>query len=126
MMEHRLANNNPRMKRLTETSQEKAWRETADAIKSKATIEEEDMQGEKLTVKKKRGSKINSMFKNKINGEGRDKSKVKHLLEGIREWNYQVRQPYMDQLTRPQVSHIFKARTMMLHIKTTSGANTKT
>ena len=61
--------------------------------------------------------KINRMLKNKIDGEGRDKSKVKHLLEGIREWNPQVRQPYMDQLTRSQVSHIFKARTRMLDIK---------
>ena len=78
------------------------------------------MQGEKLTAKKKVGQKINSMFKNKIDGEGRDKSKVKHLLEGIGEWNPQVRQPYIDQLTRPQVSHIFKARTRMLGIKNNS------
>ena len=33
MIEHRLGNSNPRMKRLTETSQEKSWRETTDAIK---------------------------------------------------------------------------------------------
>ena len=117
MMEHRLANSNPRMNRLTDTSQEKSWRETTDAIKNKASIEREDMQGEKLTVKKKVGQKINSMFKNKIDGEGRDKSKIKHLLEGIREWTPQVRQPYMDRLTRTQVSHIFKARTRMLDIK---------
>ena len=75
------------------------------------------MQGEKLTVKKKVGQKINSMLKNKIDGEGRHKSKIKHLLEGIREWTPQIRQPYMDQLTRTQVSHIFKARTRMLDIK---------
>ena len=78
------------------------------------------MQGEKLTVKKKVGQKMNSMFKNKIDGEGQDKSKVKHLFEGIREWTPpppQVRQPYMDQLTRTQLSHIFKARTRMLDIK---------
>ena len=43
MMEHRLANNNPRLKRLTETSQEKSWRETTDAMKNKASIEGEGM-----------------------------------------------------------------------------------
>ena len=47
----RLANNNHRMKRLIGTSQEMSWRETTDAIISKASIEEKDMQGEKLTVK---------------------------------------------------------------------------
>ena len=48
------------MKRLTETIQEKSWRETTDAIKNKASIEEEDMQGEKLTVKKTVGPKNKS------------------------------------------------------------------
>ena len=55
MMEHRLANNNPRMKRLIGTSHEKSCRETTYTIKNNASIEE-DMQGKKLTVKKKKWS----------------------------------------------------------------------
>ena len=68
-------------------------------------------------MKNKVRKKIQDHFKEKINEASTQKSKVKYLLEGIKEWNPGKRAQYMNQLTRKQVSRIFKARSRMIKVK---------
>ena len=81
-------------------------------------ITETDMTGSKYAVKEKIRIKTNTYFQQKIDNEGKDKSKVKHLINGKKNiWTSGKIPNYMNKLTRNQVSTIFKARTRMLDIK---------
>ena len=62
-------------------------------------------------------NRIVTYFKNKIEEDGKDKSKIQFLLEGRPEWKPVKRQRYLDELSRANVSTIFQARTRMLDIK---------
>ncbi len=52
-------------------------------------------------------------FKNTIEKEGKDKSKVQYLLEG----KPGKRQEYMNKLIRNQVSIVFQSRSRMIMVK---------
>ena len=56
-------------------------------------------------------------LKNKLLNDSKDKSKVKHLLEGKLEWKAGTRPKYMEELSRENASTIFKARTRMIEVK---------
>ena len=61
--------------------------------------------------------KINEAFRERIENEEKNKSKILYLLEGNQEWNPGQPKPYMLQLGRKGASTIFKARTRMLQVK---------
>ena len=48
---------------------------------------------------------------------GKDKSKVRHLIDNKKEWNAGIRPKYMQKLSREKASMIFKARTRMIDVK---------
>ena len=62
-------------------------------------------------------NKIKLAFKEEIESKGRDKSKVKFLIDGKNKWNPGHEPKYMKTPTRNAVSTIFKARTRMLDVK---------
>ena len=59
----------------------------------------------------------NLNFHCNINKTANEKSKTKHLLDGIGNWTPGKRPNYMSTLNRIQASNIFKARTRMLPVK---------
>ena len=127
LMEHRMMNGtSQRMKRfMTNNNTTTKWAEETKKTKQELGIDEGDMKGEKTTVKHRVNNKIKEWFKERIEKESKNKSKVQHLLDGIKNWEPQKRANYMKKLTRPQASTIFKARSRMLPVKTTSGINIK-
>ena len=52
--------------------------------KQELGIDEGDIKGEKTAVKHRVNNKIKEWFKERIEKEGKNKSKVQHLLEGIK------------------------------------------
>ncbi len=56
-------------------------------------------------------------FKNKIEKEDKDKSKVQNLLDGQAEWKPGKRLEYRNKLTRNQVSIVFQAMTRMIKVR---------
>ena len=71
-----------------------------------------------FTIKRNTKHKINKYFKQKVESEAINKSKLRHLLENKQsDWIPGKRPEYMNRLTRNQASIIFKARTRMLNIK---------
>ena len=93
------------------------WAEETIKEKQELGIDEGDMKGEKTSVKHRVNNKIKKWFKERIEKESNNKSKVQHLLEGIKNWEPQKRANYMKKLTRPQASTIFKAKSRMLPVK---------
>ena len=118
MLHHRLATGPPRRSaKLAQTQEKKSWGETTTATMILADISDTDLEGKKNTAKRKVSNKIKAMFKKAIEEKSKNKSKVNHLKEGNINWKPQVRQKYMETLTRDQVSLIFKAKSRMLDIK---------
>ena len=119
LMEHRMLNGtSQRMKRFTTNNNiNTKWAEETNKAKQELGIDEADMKGEKTTVKHRINNKIKEWFKERIEKESKNKSKVQHLMEGIKNWEPQKRANYMKKLTRPQASTIFKARSRMLPVK---------
>ena len=56
-------------------------------------------------------------MKEKMNETASGKSKMTYFLEGKTNWTIGKRTKYMNELTRNQVSTIFKARTRMIKVK---------
>ena len=120
LMEHRMMNGtSQRMKRFTTNNNTTTkWAEETKKAKQELSIDEGDMKGEKTSVKHRVNNKIKEWFKERIEKESKNKSKVQHLLEGIKKnWETEKRANYMKKLTRPQASNIFKARSRMLPVK---------
>ena len=55
-----------------------------DKIKTMTGIREQDLEGEKHTMKCKVKKRVANLFKTKIDKEAQTKSKVKHLLEVLK------------------------------------------
>ena len=55
-------------------------------------------------------------FKKKIDMDGIEKSKVKHIKEGTGTWE-PTKRAYLNDMNRNNCSTVFKARTRMLEIK---------
>ena len=118
LMEHRLKQGtSERLKKIFANSQESTWTTETHRLRNTLGIPDEDLVGEKPTVKYKVNKAVNKWFKEKMENGGREKSKVQHLLEGRGEWTPRRRPTYMNKLTRSQTSTIFKARTRMLPTK---------
>ena len=64
--------------------------------------------------------KITATFKRITERNGENKSKINYLLEGNEGWTPGQPKSYMPRLGKTQASTIFKARTIMLHVKITT------
>ena len=84
-MEHRMMNGtSQRMKSFTTNNNTTTkWAEETKKAKQELGIDEGDMKG-KASVKHRVNNKIKEWFKERIEKESKNKSKVQHLLEGIK------------------------------------------
>ena len=85
--------------------------------KNLTNIIHENNDTESTTNKSEREKNMNIKFKQRIEQEAAEKSKVKFLLKGIKEWNPGKRQTYLSKLNRLEANEIFKLRTRMTKIK---------
>ena len=69
-------------------------------------------------LKNQVSQKINEAFKEKIEKDGKDKSKVQHLKNGQPQWEPGKMKEYIYKAPRQVASTIFQARTRMLKVKT--------
>ena len=80
-------------------------------------IDDNDITGKKGQTSRTINSKTNNNFKERMANEGKDKSKVKFLLENRGNWTVGSCSEYMNKLSRKEVEQIFRARTRMLKVK---------
>ncbi len=99
------------------TQEEKGWKAQTEKLKQTIGIAKEDLEGGRAKIKQVIKSKVQTTFKNSLQETAQNKSKVKHLMDGIQMWNPGKRPAYMNKLTRQETSVIFKTRTRMLDIK---------
>ena len=80
-------------------------------------ITEQELKGPKRRTKSNIERKVLDEFKKRLINEAQTKSKMNHLLQGKQEWKTGQSTKYMKELTRKQVSNIFKTRTRMIKAK---------
>ena len=94
------------------------WKYETEKLKTKLKVMPEDMQGSREHTKSAAKIKVKNQFIQEMEVCGRDKSKVRHLLDHKEEaWSPGKPAQYMMRMTRNQASTIFKAKTRMLDIK---------
>ena len=117
-MHNRITNgNNQTLKALLQRTDPSSWAEENRTHAERIGLDENALTTKKQISKREITNKIKVAFKEEIEGKGRDKSKVKFLLEGKNKWDPGHQPEYMKTLTRNEVSTIFKARTRMLDVK---------
>ena len=95
---------------ILKSNAKKSWRQTTENTHAK---NETNPDMSKSDIEKK----LDEQFKIRTNTTSLEKSKVKHLTDGIDEWNPGERQPYLSKLKRKEASIIFKLRNRMIKIK---------
>ena len=106
------------MKQMINREERGGWKEGTEKVRKEMKITEEDIGGKKDRNANIIKKKTKTYFKEKTEQKGREKSKVKHLLEGKNNtWTPGIRPTYMNKLTRTQASAIFKARKRMIDTK---------
>ncbi len=93
------------------------WKQRLEKTLEGNNLQETDLQGTKQRTKKITNEKVKTTFKEKLNKDSQDKSKIKHLLDGTGDWTPSNRKPYLNKLTRNEASTIFKTRTRMIEAK---------
>ena len=118
MMANRLDKNQDKLAdKMMKINGKKSWNKQLQQTKETYKITTIDMQGTKRNVKRNITPKINCTFRERIDTDGENKSKVKYLKQGIKTWRPNNKPTYMAKLTRKDCSTIFKARTRMTEIK---------
>ena len=117
-MENRITKGeNETMKSLLQIKTEGSWAMENKKLKHRLNITDEEMNNKPVKMKEIIKNKIKSDFKNRIDQESLEKSKMKYYLEGKKQWEPSKAAEYTKVLSRNQVSQIFKARTRMLNVK---------
>ena len=117
-MESRIKNgNNETMKEILESKTEGSWISETRKLRQKLGISDEEMEASRYTIRELVKRKINEDFKQRINLEMEDKSKMKYYIDGKKDWQPRKPAEYTRKLNRNEVSCIFKARTRMLQVK---------
>ena len=121
-MHYRISNgNNQTFKALVQKTEPSSWPGKNRAQAEKIGLDKDTVTTNKQTSKKEITNKIKVPFKEEIESKGRDKSKVKFLLDGKKQLEPRIpteiyEKPHM----KRKVSTIFKARTRMLVVCSTS------
>ena len=110
-------NGNKTLNEITNNPAPGAWKEQVQKTREKYNLTEEVLREGDTTPSDFTKRKIHEAFRERIENEGKNKSKILYLLEGNQERNPGQPKPYMLQLGRKEASTIFKARTRMLQVK---------
>ena len=95
---------------ILKSNAKKSWRQTTENTHTENQTNP-DMN------KKELEKKLDEQFRTRTNRTSLEKTKVKHLLDGIDEWKPGERQTYLSKLKRKEASIIFKLRNRMIKIK---------
>ena len=109
--------NNQTMKELLNLKDKECWAEQNRKLKEEIEIDDSVITSTTYQLKRTLQNLIKTNFENKIKTTAGNKSKMQYYMEGKQTWKAGVRAKYIDELTRNQVSTIFKARTRMLKVK---------
>ena len=107
------------IRRFLNSEEPTSWKKKTETIIDKLQIDPNKTmtnQGKQLQRRKTKTQITDDQVK-RITETAETKSKVRHLILGIRDREDGKRPPYMNRLNRKQVSSIFKARTRMLDVK---------
>ena len=96
---------------------EKSWKMKTEQLTRDIKCETLSTDASVAINKAKITTAINKTFYDNISKSGSEKSKIKHLLDGIKSWSPGKRPTYISTLNRFEASLIFKARTRMLPVK---------
>ena len=116
-MKARLNREKSEMMRQVLSNPECLWEKETKATMEKHKIAPHELVGSKYTCKRTIKQKTLENFKSKIKESNKDKSKMMYFNEAKMGWKPGTRAKYMNELTRKQVSLIFKARTRMIKVK---------
>ena len=117
-MEARIKNgNNQTMKDILKSKTKGSWAEENRKLKERLNLDENQMEGSRAQIKAISKTKIKQDFKERINNEMNEKSKMKYFMDGKKDWEPMKPAEYTQKLPRNQVSTIFKARTRMLKVR---------
>ena len=108
LMNYKLRNSEQARNRKIARNKDSLWYQKVNKTEQELNITNLDYHGKIGTVKVKVRKKAREYLRNKIEHEAAKKSKVTSHLENKEQWNIGMRSPYMNQLTRKQVSTIFK------------------
>ena len=109
-------NTNPLLTRVLEDNTPDGWNHNTTNLLQKFNITEEDLSLKKGKRTKIIDKKIMTSFKNKVEEQSKEKSKIQTLLQNSK-WEPKKRKVYMNRLNRNETSIIFKARTRMARTK---------
>ena len=118
-MLHRLdKTKNVLIDKILQNQHDKAWSKITKLIAEEIGIKSDIIPSlSSNSIKKEIKRAVDLNFHSNISKAANEKSKIKHLLEGIGSWTPGTRPIYMSKLNRTQTSSIFKARTRMLPVK---------
>ncbi len=111
MMKHRIKDNASQlMKTAIDAGVKGGWKETLNNLEQAIQLDDNDYSKTKHCLKREVSLKINKMFKEKMEKDAQDKSKVQHLKNGQPKWEPGKMKEYLYTMPRKQASTIFKAR----------------
>jgi len=93
------------------------WRKSVESLQERYDISDEQLSGEKESLKKIIADRNTENFLKFINDEATQKSKVKHWFEMNNGIILEGRETYLDRMSRRQCSNIIKVRGRMLPAK---------
>ena len=96
---------------------QKSWKNTTKSLMETLKLPENTLQRKKADQKRLIKNATTKNMKQNIEEEGKEKSKIKFLLDGIEKWEPGHQPMYMNKLNRHEVSTMFKARTRMIDVK---------
>ena len=108
---------NQRLKKLATSDEESLWKTLVETSCEKLQIWPAELIDDKWIVKSKVKEKAHEYFKNTLENDAREKSKVQFLLNSKDQWKPGNRAPYLNKLTRKDCNTIFRTRTRMIDVK---------
>ncbi len=118
MMKHRIKDTSSKLMDTTINAEVKGgWKARLENLEKDINLTEEDYNKTKHSLKTQVNQKINRTFKEKLEKDAKNKSKVQHLLNGQPKWEPGKMKEYLYKTSREVASTIFQARSRMLKVK---------
>ena len=115
MMKHRIKHtaSNLSLMETTMNAGIRGWKSRTEALGKAIDLSEGAYDKSKQSFKTEINRSVNKKYKEKIEKDSENKSKVQHLKEGQQEWEPGKMKPYILKCTRKVASTIFQAKCRM-------------
>ena len=118
MMKHRIKDTASKLMETTINADIKGgWKTRLDQLEKTINLDKKAYDKPKQSLKTHISQKINKAFKEKIEKDAEEKSKVKHLRDGQPQWEPGEMKTYLHKTPRTVASTIFQARSRMIKVK---------